>query len=180
MSSKSPLVWAATLMALTLPVSGQELPDGPGKELAAANCNACHTLLSRVGAGYTPEGWDTVLHMMHNQGATVPEDQVAPLKAYLIKAFPEKNKPAGAVIPGAARISFTAWQAPTPGSRPHDPLATRDGSLWYTGQMANILGRVNPATGEIREYPLKTPHSGPHGLPRIKTATSGTPATPDR
>jgi virginiamycin B lyase len=164
MSNKTPLLWAATLMALTLPASGQELPDGPGKELAVANCNGCHTLQSRVGAGYTAEGWQTVLRMMHNQGAPLPEDQVEPLKTYLIKAFPEKNKPAGTVIPGPAKISFTAWQAPTPGSRPHDPLAARDGSLWYTGQMANILGRVNPLTGEIREFPLKTPHSGPHGL----------------
>ena len=134
------------------------------RNLAVTNCNICHTLLSRVGAGYTPEGWNTVLHMMHNQGAPLPEDQVEPLKAYLIKAFPEKNKPAGAVIPGPAEISFTSWPAPTPGSRPHDPLAARDGSFWYTGQMANVLGRVNPATGEIKEFHLKTPHSGPHGL----------------
>jgi virginiamycin B lyase len=164
MSNKTSLVLAATLVSLSLPALSQELPDGPGKELAVANCNICHTLLSRVGAGYTPEGWDTVLHMMHNQGAPVPEDQVEPLKAYLIKAFPEKNKPAGAVIAGPAKISFASWQAPTPGSRPHDPLAARDGSLWYTGQMANVLGRVNPATGEIKEFHLKTPHSGPHGL----------------
>ena len=106
MSNKPSLVLAATLVSLTLPASGQELPDGPGKELAVANCNSCHTLLSRVGAGYTPEGWNTVLHMMRNQGAPLPEDQVEPLKAYLIKAFPEKNKPAGAVIAGPAKISF--------------------------------------------------------------------------
>lgn len=55
-------------------------------------------------------------------------------------------------------------QATTPGSRPHDPLAARDGSLWYTGQMANVLGRVDPKTGGVAEYPLKTKHSGPHGL----------------
>lgn len=164
MSNKPSLVLAATLVSLTLPASGQDLPDGPGKELAVTNCNSCHTLLSRVGAGYTPEGWQTVLRMMLNQGAALPPDQLEPLQTYLTRSFPEKQKPAGKVIPGAAQISFAAWQAPTPGSRPHDPLAARDGSLWYTGQMANILGRVNPATGEIREYPLKTPHSGPHGL----------------
>ena len=43
-------------------------------------------------------------------------------------------------------------------------LATPDGALWYTGQMANILGRLDPSTGAIKEYPLKTPASGPHGL----------------
>ena len=61
-------------------------------------------------------------------------------------------------------MSIKPGTVATPGSRPHDPLAARDGSLWYTGQMANRLGRVDPKTGDIKEYPLKTPHSGPHGL----------------
>jgi hypothetical protein len=69
MSSKSCVVLAAVLLCSGFPALGQELPEGLGKELAAANCNACHTLLSRVGAGYTAEGWHTVLRMMLNQGA---------------------------------------------------------------------------------------------------------------
>ena len=158
---------SVALMALLLcapPAFSQELPDGPGRELAAANCNACHALLSRVGAGYTPEGWRTVLRMMINQGAQLPPDQVEPLREYLTRSFPEKPKPAGVVIPGPANVSFKEWQVPTPGSRPHDPLAARDGSLWYTGQLANVLGRLDPKTGEIKEFHLKTAHSGPHGL----------------
>jgi virginiamycin B lyase len=164
MSNKSTVILAAALLCSGFPALGQQLPDGPGKELADANCNICHTLLSRVGSGYTPQGWTTVLRMMHNQGAPLPDDQVEPLKAYLIKAFPEKGKPAAVVIQGPTEISFKEWQAPTPGSRPHDPLAARDGSLWYSGQLANVLGRVDPKTGEIKEFHLKTAHSGPHGL----------------
>ena len=164
MSSKTSMVLTAVLLCSGFPALSQELPDGPGKELAEANCNICHTLLSRVGAGYTPQGWNTVLRMMLNQGAPLPPDQVEPLKAYLIKAFPEMGKPAGVVIAGPAEVSFKEWQAPTPGSRPHDPLAARDGSLWYTGQLANVLGRVDPKTGKITEFKLKTEHSGPHGL----------------
>ena len=164
MSKKSCMILTAVLLCSGLPAWSQELPDEQGKELAAANCNGCHTLLSRVGAGYTPEGWTTVLRMMVNQGTLLPADQVEPLKAYLIKSFPEKGKPPGVVIEGPAEVSFKEWQAPTPGSRPHDPLAAQDGSLWYTGQLANVLGRLDPATGKITEFPLKTPHSGPHGL----------------
>jgi virginiamycin B lyase len=164
MSSKSCVVLAAVLLCSGFPALGQELPEGPGKELAAANCNACHTLLSRVGAGYTAEGWHTVLRMMLNQGAPLQTDQIPQLEAYLVKSFSEKPKPAGVVIAGPAKASFKAWQAPTPGSRPHDPLAAKDGSLWYTGQLANVLGRLDPKTGEIKEFALKTPHSGPHGL----------------
>ncbi len=168
MSSKSCVVLAATLLCSGLPALSQELPDGPGKELAVANCNACHTLLSRVGAGYTPEGWHTVLRMMVNQGAPLQADQIPQLEAYLVKSFPEKAKPVGVVIPGSAKASFKEWQAPTPGSRPHDPLAAKDGSLWYTGQLANVLGRLDPKTGDIKEFALKTPHSGPHGLQEDK------------
>jgi virginiamycin B lyase len=36
--------------------------------------------------------------------------------------------------------------------------------VWYTGQRANVIGRLNPATGEFKEFPLPTPKSGPHGL----------------
>ena len=53
---------------------------------------------------------------------------------------------------------------PSLGSRPHDPLATPDGAIWWTGQWANVLGRVDPKTGDLKEFPLKTPGSGPHGL----------------
>jgi streptogramin lyase len=53
---------------------------------------------------------------------------------------------------------------PTKGSHPHDPLAAADGSIWYTGQMASTLGRLDPKTGAFKEYRTKTPNSGPHGL----------------
>jgi virginiamycin B lyase len=168
MSIKFCAALTASLLCFGSQAIAQQLPDGPGKDLAETNCNICHTLLSRVGAGYTASGWNTVMRMMVNQGAPLQPDQIEPLKAYLIKSFPEKGKPVGVVIPGAAEISFKAWQVPTPGSRPHDPLAASDGSLWYTGQLANVLGRLDLATGKITEFHLKTEHSGPHGLQEDK------------
>jgi virginiamycin B lyase len=155
---------AFVVLCPSVAVHGQALPDGPGKEIAATYCNACHTLLSRVGSGYTPEGWHTVLRMMTNNGVIVPPDQFAALEDYLVKNFPEKPKPAGVDRPGPARVSIKVWPVPTPGSRPHDPLAAHDGAIWYTGQMANVLGRLDPKTGQFKEYPGKTAHASPHGL----------------
>jgi virginiamycin B lyase len=142
----------------------QKLPDGPGKDTVSAICSGCHEFSGHVGRGYTPAGWQTVVRMMLNQGAPIPSDKVAELTDYLTKNFPERDKPKGVEIAGPVRVLFQQWAAPTPGSRPHDPLATRDGYLWYSGQMANVLGRVDPKTGEVKEFPLKTAHSGPHGL----------------
>ncbi|MBV8457506.1 MAG: hypothetical protein JO122_12920, partial [Acetobacteraceae bacterium] len=61
-------------------------------------------------------------------------------------------------------VTFREWKLPTPGSHPHDPLAAADGSIWYSGQMASVLGRIDPQAGRIAEYHTKTPGSGPHGL----------------
>lgn len=153
---------AAALLCSTLPAWGAELPEGKGKELAATICASCHAF--RVGGGYTAEGWRTVMRMMANHGVALSADQVATITEYLVKNFPEKTKPAGVLLAGPAKAWMQMWPLPTPGSRPHDPLATVDGALWYTGQMVNVLGRIDPKTGNIKEYPLKTPHSGPHGL----------------
>ncbi len=71
---------------------------------------------------------------------------------------------AGALAAGELHVQIVEYDAPTPGSRPHDPALAPDGALWYTGQAANKLGRLDPKTGQIREFPLKTPRSGPHGL----------------
>ncbi len=157
-------IFVSALLVSTLPAVSQDLPEGKGKEAVADTCNACHPLLARVGSGYTEKGWKTVMRMMANQGAPIPADQSQTMLQYLIKSFPEKGKPVGVTVPGPVKVSFKSWAAPTPGSRPHDPLAASDGSLWYTGQMANVLGRIDPKTGKVKEYPLKTAHSGPHGL----------------
>jgi virginiamycin B lyase len=168
-------ILTAALLCSTLPAWSQQadwgdkLPEGKGKAAVTQTCGICHEFFSRVGAGYTPKGWRTVMRMMVNQGAPIPPDQIDIVTAYLIKNFPEKLKPAAVLIPGPAEVSIKEWSVPTPGSRPHDPLATRDGAFWYSGQMANVLGRIDPKTGKIREYHLKTPHSGPHGLVEDKS-----------
>ena len=61
------------------------------------------------------------------------------------------------------QISFDEWTVPTANSHPHDPAAGPDGTLWYTGQRSNKLGRVDMATGQFREFDLPRGH-GPHGL----------------
>ena len=77
---------------------------------------------------------------------------------------PDRARKTGTVAPTSVRVSFEEWTVPTPRSFPHDPLAAADGAIWYTGQMASTLGRLDPKTGAFKEYRTKTPDSGPHGL----------------
>jgi virginiamycin B lyase len=163
---------SSTLLCLAFPASGQQrpghdFPEGPGKDKVVAVCNGCHDI-NRAKAGYTPAGWNMLQHMMQNMGAPIAPEDWPTVTAYLTKAFPERPRPQAAVISGPIQASIKLWDVPTLGSRPHDPLATRDGAIWWTGQLSNKLGRVDPKTGAIREYLLKSPHSGPHGLTEDK------------
>jgi virginiamycin B lyase len=153
----------AALLCGAMSAWAQGSAEEKGKALVDAKCNSCHALTARTGSGYDAAGWKTVMRMMTNHGIPIAKDELGPMTDYLVKTFPIKREKA-VLVPGSLKVSMKSWKAPTPGSRPHDPLAARDGSLWYTGQMANVLGRVDPKSGKVKEYKLKTPHSGPHGL----------------
>jgi virginiamycin B lyase len=85
---------------------------------------------------------------------------------WLTKIFVTFFLVSSAILTAAAReaVLIKEWDVPTPNSRPHDPAAAPDGSLWYTGMRSNTIGRLDPETGKIKEYKLRTPDSGPHGL----------------
>ena len=65
---------------------------------------------------------------------------------------------------GELTVQIREYEVPTLKSRPHDPAFAPDGSLWYTGQGVNKLGRLDPKTGEVKEYQLKTPQLRPAWL----------------
>ena len=88
------------------------------------------------------------------------------IAAFLCPGLPTmaRDQLSGNVASARLSVSFEEWTVPTRGSHPHDPLAAADGSIWYTGQMASTLGRLDPKTGAFKEYRTETPNSGPHGL----------------
>jgi virginiamycin B lyase len=145
----------------------KEWPEGPSKARFVATCDGCHDI-NRVRVGYTAEGWLTVVRMMQNAHAPVPAEEWGAMTDYLIRNFPERSRPEAAVIDGPVKANIRMWDVPTQGSRPHDPLAARDGSIWWTAQLANKLGRLDPKTGAIREYTMKSAFTGPHGLAEDK------------
>ena len=139
-----------------------QLPDGAGRTLVEANCAACHALaLIPQSAGYSREGWQSLFTSM----ITLPKDQSDTIATYLATHFPEKPGSRAVLIPGPAAINIREWPVPTLGSRPHDPLAARDGSIWWTGQYSHKIGRLDPKTGQMTPYPIQKAEPsarGPH------------------
>ena len=163
---------AVLLAVVTSSGAAQDLlPDGPGMDIVRTKCRTCHmaTRVTQV-AGRTPEGWQTLVTSMINRGATVTEDELPTVVEYLAKNWPVDKRldiPSFApVVPMAVhvRAEFTEWSVPAASAEPHDSLIASDGSIWYTDEKANAIGRVDPKSGAIKEYPLKTPQSGPDGL----------------
>src|SRR6185503_10128442 len=107
------------------------LPEGPGKAIVEAACAQCHGLETVTRAGYSRSEWRTRVSMMVNVGARLAPGDVDPVVDYLARSFPERAAPAPAILAGDAKVAFREWTVPTAGSRPHDPLAAHDGSLWY-------------------------------------------------
>jgi len=162
---RKPLILSTVVF--TTAVFGQQekpLPAGSVKGLVETACTTCHPASMMTSAGHTREDWKLVVERMVANGAEIPPNQMNAVIDYFAKNLPEENVPKAVIVPGPVKVSFKEWTVPTVGSRPHDPLATHDGYLWYTGQYASVLGRVDTKTGKIQEFRPPNPRSGPHGL----------------
>ncbi|MGH6946103.1 MAG: virginiamycin B lyase family protein [Kiloniellales bacterium] len=158
---------AGALLWLLLPsgavaqshVSG--LPEGKGKELVEAVCTGCHqTNQITRSSGYTHEDWLELTGTMIDLSSSPSEQKQ--IVDYLATSFPPNGRRAPKLMPGDAQIAFKEWQTPTLGQRSRDPVEAADGAIWWAGQWGNLVGRIDPATGEMEEYPLPAnamPHS---------------------
>jgi virginiamycin B lyase len=153
------LVFAAAQFAQ--PGRAEELPDGEGRELVEAICTGCHQTNQILrSSGYTADGWKELAATMIDLSEGTEEEQQ--IVAYLAERFPPNDRRAPTLVPGDAEIKFTEWVVPTLGQRSRDPVEAADGSIWWVGQWGNVLGRIDPATGAMKEYPLPAeakPHS---------------------
>src|SRR4029453_7894631 len=152
------LVSTAAMVGAQAPAQGGRggaqvtLPEGAGQELVQTTCSKCHGLNFVTNSwGYSKKGWDDLIASM----VALPAGDRSAITDYLAKNFPDKDRPGAVSVEGKTRVEIKEWVVPSLGSRPHDPLAAKDGTLWWTGQWANVLGRLDMKTGAMKEFPLK-------------------------
>ena len=137
------------------------LPDGDGKELIESICYSCHTVFNIVGSvGYdSSQEWQDVISTM----VTLSDNQAATIGDYLVENFPADPSRAPILVDGDFEIDIIEWQTPTLGQRTRDPVEAPDGSIWWTGMYASLIGRLDPQTGVMEEY-LLPPSARPHSI----------------
>lgn len=148
------------VVATQAQAQGAHLPDGAAKTMVEGVCTGCHQTSEILrSSGYTRAGWAELTSTMVDLSASPTErDQII---GYLATHFPPNTKRAPKAVSGDAQIGFKEWQVPTLGQRSRDPVEGPDGTIWWAGQWGNLIGRINPTTGEMKEFPLP-PNAMPH------------------
>ena len=141
------------------PVLAQALPEGLGQQEVATLCASCHDMQPiERSSGYSQTDWRALIRTMID----LPPDTEDRVSAYLGEHFPPNDHRTPTLVPGPVELEFATWVVPTLGQRSRDPVEAPDGSIWWVGQWLDIVGRIDPATGSMREYPLPAgakPHS---------------------
>jgi virginiamycin B lyase len=138
-----------------------DFPEGKGKDAVQAICADCHNV-NRIstGLGYSREHWLALIDSMVDLSSNKTQQNM--IADYLAKNFPPNNKRVPTLIEGENTIEFKEWVVPTLGQRSRDPVEAPDGSIWWVGQWGNLMGRIDPKSGKMKEYPLPAgamPHS---------------------
>src|SRR5215470_10522932 len=159
----------------------QLLPEARGKNLFFIHCMACHGFESRMAAiKRSEDGWRDRVNYMREAMAffimrpqlNFNEQKFEDIVYYINHVFGEDS-----VLPKsptevahyadtvrsfsdeALKIVYVEYETPGPDRMPWSAHPDKDGSFWvpYYGR-ANKIARLNPETGEMKEYPV--PHIG--------------------
>jgi streptogramin lyase len=91
----------------------------------------------------------------------------SPQWTYALKTQP---RPSGR----ATRVIYTEYDLPRETISPHDVIVDRDGIAWYSSFGEQNLGRLDPKTGKVTEFPIEVHKPGfPTGLLGLRSDKEG-------
>src|SRR6267378_2188625 len=113
------------------------MPGTDAQKRFLLNCNGCHTLERIMKSAYDADGFMQIFQRM---------------AGYYPGSTPLKTLPR--VTGKSTRVIITEYDLPNPLIQPHDVVLDREGSVWYSdfGQM--FLGKMDPKTGKVTQYPI--------------------------
>ena len=86
---------------------------------------------------------------------------------FSLKTFP---RPKGK----ATRVIMTEYDLPRPTIEPHDVIVDAEGMAWYSNFGEQTLGKLDPKTGKVTEYPVPEPKkNSPTGALSLRSDKDG-------
>ncbi|MFL6798946.1 MAG: carboxypeptidase regulatory-like domain-containing protein [Xanthobacteraceae bacterium] len=153
------------------------IPGTEEQKSMLLNCTGCHTLERVVRSTHDSDEWTHVVSRMLGYGAVsqpikpqpmldrsragTPEqfrkvaDYLATINlssrdqwSYELKTLPRpRGRDTNAIV--------TDYDMMRPTTEPHDVLVDKDGNVWYTDFGEMFIGKFNPKTLKLTEYPIK-------------------------
>jgi virginiamycin B lyase len=151
------------------------MPGTAEQKQPLMECMSCHTLQRIVRSTFNAEQFVPVLARMagyaNNTIQARVQMRVAPVKIntavvaklaaylatvnlsngpvwnYALKTLP---RPKGR----ATHVVITEYGLPRQTIAPHDVRTDRQGHIWYSDFVENVLGELDPTAGALREYPI--------------------------
>jgi virginiamycin B lyase len=177
------------------------VPGTQQQKTTLLSCVGCHTVERIVRSKYDTDGFVETLKRMSgyvNQStplrpqirlgardtALVGEEQARVqrtqaewlstinLSSSSTWGFPLKmfSRPKGK----ATRVIITEYDLPRPTIEPHDVIVDAEGMAWYSNFGEQTLGKLDPKTGKVTEYPVPEPKKGsPTGALSLRSDKDG-------
>jgi len=156
------------------------MPGTDAQKRFLLDCTGCHTLERIARSTHTADEFVPLIQRMglYSQGSTPARPQLlaggarrppteAAVKAlqpvaewlattnlsstekwdYTLKTLPRPKGRAGRVI-------VTEYELPRKVAQPHDVVADSTGTVWYSDFADELIGKLDPKTGEATEYPI--------------------------
>lgn len=140
---------------------GAALPEGAGKTVVEQTCASCHPVSQIANSsGYSRAGWGELIDTMVDLSGRAQAR--SDILDYLAAHVPPNDRRASTLVAGPLKVTFKEWVTPQLGTRARDPVEAPDGTIWFVGQMGNTIGRIDPKTDKVEEWPLPEramPHS---------------------
>jgi len=176
-----PLTKVTRATKLAMQLTNAELimsaPGGAGEKLALGGCVNCHTLQKVLFTRFNAEEMSQVVQRMArhtnnssplhpwmrpSDGRPAPTASApSPFAKYLSSInlsatdtfeFPLKTlpRPTGK----ATEVIYTVYDLPRLDASPHDEVFDAQGNVWYSDFNSQFIGKLDPKTGKVVEYPV--------------------------
>src|SRR3989449_5789153 len=153
------------------------IPGTEEQKAGLLNCVGCHTLERVMRSTHDSDEWTHVISRMLGYGAVSqpikpqrmldraragkPEqyrklaDYLATINLSAVDQWPYELKTLPRPKGRDTRAIVTQYDVVRPTSEPHDVLVDKEGKVWYTDFGEMFIGKFDPKTLKLVEYPIK-------------------------
>ena len=172
------------------------IPGTPDQKAMLLNCTGCHTVERIVRSTHDSDEWTKVISRMMGYGAVSQPIKPQPMLDRSRAGTPEQYRKVADYLATINLSSTDHWKyelktLPRPKGRdtraivteydmgrptiePHDILVDKGGNVWYTDFGEMDIGKFDPKTLKLTEYPIKKfKENAPVGLLSIEYDRKG-------